>query len=257
MPCRCRCRTPVPLAGRGRAHTIRRDRRSRSDGACPRPGGAGPRLRASVRRPGACHGAPSSRRCQRSAALRVAGTWAMSPQRWHTPALGALAPRACRPCQGERMPPYSYRPGPEGPGGSMAGIRRPGRGGLCGAVRRGAGCRSACGLPNRPGLRVPATPSGTSRARGGSERVSGQAAEGERRHEGQARGQDDEEDVGGAGAHGVSLSAGRPDDLGPVRAGRGAGGLWRVRRLMCIRCLIRGNAGRWLANPLSLRAEGR
>ena len=59
--------------------------------ACPRPGGAGPRLRASVRGPGACHGAPSSRRCQRSAALRVAGTWAMSAQRWHTPAPGALA----------------------------------------------------------------------------------------------------------------------------------------------------------------------
>lgn len=59
---------------------------------------------------GACHGAPSSRRCQRSAALRVAGTWAMSAQRWHTPALGALALEDERPCQGKRMPPYSYRP---------------------------------------------------------------------------------------------------------------------------------------------------
>ena len=50
-----------------------------------------PRPRASVRSRGACHGAPSSRRCQRSAALRVAGTWAMGAQRWHTPAPGALA----------------------------------------------------------------------------------------------------------------------------------------------------------------------
>lgn len=71
---------------------------------------AGPRLRASVLAHGACHGAPSSRRCRRSAALRVAGTWAMGEQRWHTPALGALASSTCRPCQGKRMPPYSYRP---------------------------------------------------------------------------------------------------------------------------------------------------
>nr|DAX92674.1 MAG TPA: hypothetical protein [Caudoviricetes sp.] len=35
--CRRRCRTPMPSAGRGSAHTIKRDRRSRSDGACPRP----------------------------------------------------------------------------------------------------------------------------------------------------------------------------------------------------------------------------
>nr|DAS00719.1 MAG TPA: hypothetical protein [Caudoviricetes sp.] len=34
----------------------------------------------------------------------------MSAQRWHTPALGALASSTCRPCQGKRMPPYSYRP---------------------------------------------------------------------------------------------------------------------------------------------------
>lgn len=47
-----------------------------------------------------------------------------------------------RPCQGKRMPPYSYRR-PWGAGGSMAGIRHLGRGGLCGAVRHGPGCRSA------------------------------------------------------------------------------------------------------------------
>lgn len=39
---------------------------------------------------------------------------------------------------------------PWGAGGSMAGIRHLGRGGLCGAVRHGAGCRSAWRPPEPP-----------------------------------------------------------------------------------------------------------
>nr|DAJ87071.1 MAG TPA: hypothetical protein [Caudoviricetes sp.] len=53
-----------------------------------------------------------------------------------------------------------HRPAPRGSGRCSHGIHAPCRGGLCGAVRHGPGCRSACGLSNRPGLRVPATPSG-------------------------------------------------------------------------------------------------
>nr|DAQ82191.1 MAG TPA: hypothetical protein [Caudoviricetes sp.] len=93
--CRRRCRTPMPSAGRGRAHTRKLDRPRGVGGdpfgACPRPGEPG---RGCARASAAqAHATvpPSSRRCQRSAALRVAGTWAMSAQRWHTPALGALA----------------------------------------------------------------------------------------------------------------------------------------------------------------------
>nr|DAO34563.1 MAG TPA: hypothetical protein [Caudoviricetes sp.] len=37
---------------------------------------------------------------------------------------------------------------------------------------------------------------------------------------------------------------------------RGAGRLRSIRRLTCIRCLIRGNASRWLAKGISLMAKG-
>nr|DAD85942.1 MAG TPA: hypothetical protein [Phage sp. ct4bw6] len=89
-----RCRTPMPLDRRGRSHTKWRDMPAApvpvrlALAPVPASWAAAARERP---RSGACHGAPSSRRCQRSAALRVAGTWAMSAQRWHTPALGALA----------------------------------------------------------------------------------------------------------------------------------------------------------------------
>nr|DAX92672.1 MAG TPA: hypothetical protein [Caudoviricetes sp.] len=39
------------------------------------------------------------------------------------------------------------------------------------------------------------------------------------------------------------------------RKAAGAGRMRSVRRLMCIRCLIRGNASRWLAKGISLRAK--
>ena len=47
------------------------------------------------------------------------------------------------------MPPYSYRPAPQGRR-EYGGIRYLGRGGLCGAVRHGPGRRSVAALPREP-----------------------------------------------------------------------------------------------------------
>lgn len=111
--CRRRCRTPMPLDRCGEGHTNWRDRRGvriRSDGACPRPGKPG---RGCARASSLTMHAtvpPDRYGAWRVAALRDAGSWAIRTQRWHTSALGALASSTCRPCQGKRMPPYSYRP---------------------------------------------------------------------------------------------------------------------------------------------------
>ena len=133
--------------------------------ACPRPTGLAARRSAAVARERprarACHGAPPS---LRRLALRCAprrgrlgdGCAAMA----YTPlghslheSHGPVQESACRHTPTDR---------PWGAVGSMAVIRHLGGGGLCGAVRHGAGCRSglaALALANRPGLRVPATPS--------------------------------------------------------------------------------------------------
>ena len=88
----------------------------------------------------------------------------------------------------------------------------------------------ALGLTNRPGLRVPATPSGRGHGVGGvrrwergqldsgglaGKRVSGQAADDEGRGEEDEGGQDEEEDVGGVDAHG-ELLRGSGGAVGPV-----------------------------------------
>ena len=161
-----------------------------------------------------------------------------------------------------------HPPAPGGSGGCSHGIHVPARGGLCGAAHLGPGCRSrlaALALANRSGLGVPATPSVRRCGRwDGSERAGRQAAQGERGQEEEEGGHSEEEDVGGVDAHGELLrgsgGAGVWSEVwsgpGPGRPGRGAGRLRGVRRLMCIRCLIRVNAGRWLAKGTGLRAEG-
>ena len=82
-------------------------------------------------------------------------------QRWHTPALGALASSTHRPCQGKRMPPYSWRPALGGRreyGGHTPSWQ--GRAVRGGSPRGGVSLGlAALDLSNRPGLRVPATPS--------------------------------------------------------------------------------------------------
>lgn len=186
--CRRRCRTPIPLDRRDRSHTKRLDRPValvpvRAVLAPVRR--LAPPAAAARERPrhGACHGASRSRRCQRVAALRDAGAWTIRTQRWHTPALGALALGDERPCLGTCMPGCTDLRLGAPVGAAMAYTRHAGEG--CAgrfAAGRGVG-RSLRSLPNRPGLRVPATPSGhglggprSPQGRGASERVGEQAA---------------------------------------------------------------------------------
>lgn len=114
--CRLHCRCRMPLARCGEGHTNGRDRSaawplpplSEPYGACPRPPAA-QEAAAARERPRSAHatvpldlyGASASLRSATRAPVRCV------TQRWHTPALGALAPCGSRPCQGKRMPPYS------------------------------------------------------------------------------------------------------------------------------------------------------
>ena len=221
MDRRCRCRTPMPLDRRGRGHTRWRDRpmaRGGPDGACPRPGGAGPRLRASVLAHGACHGAPPSRRCLRSA-QRAPGR--LAAQRWHTPALGALAPGDERPCPGTCMPGCTdLRPGAP-VGAAMAYTRRAGEG-CAGRLTSCRGVARSLTLPREPararGARYALGAWGevSGRREGlAGERVGREAAQHEAGCEQEGQGQDGEHDVGGVDAHGELLR------------GRGGGGCGR------------------------------
>ena len=76
----------------------------------------------------------------RSAALRGRGTWAMRAQRCHTRASDT------RPVRRQALPvsvhDTVHRPAPRGSGRCSDVIHATGGGGLCGAVRLGAGCRS-------------------------------------------------------------------------------------------------------------------
>ena len=162
--CRRRCRTPIPLDRRDRSHTKRLDRPValvpvRAVLAPVRrlaPSAAAARERP---RHGACHGASRSRRRQRVAALRDAGAWTIRTQRWHTPALGALALGDERPCLGTCMPGCTDLRLGAPVGAAMAYTRHAGEG-CAGRFASGRGVDRPSGLSNRPGLRVPATPSG-------------------------------------------------------------------------------------------------
>ena len=152
---------PIPalLARRGRAHTNWLDRRPGPIGACPRPSKLGrgcaraSSLKAHATVPPDLYGA------WRVAALRDAGAWEIRTQRWHTPALGALASRTCRPCLGTCMPGCTDLRLGAPVGAAMAYTRHAGEG-CAGRFAAGRGVDRPDGLSNRPGLRVPATPSG-------------------------------------------------------------------------------------------------
>lgn len=108
---------PVPVGGarRGEGHTKWRDRpvpvRWRSAPCLPpsqRSWAAAARERPRLRRMPRCLPISTAPGASLRSATRAPGRCVT--QRWHTPALGALASRTCRPCQGKRMPPYSWRP---------------------------------------------------------------------------------------------------------------------------------------------------
>ncbi len=133
--------------------------------ACPRPGGAGPRLRASALGPecmtrctpdATVPGRFARHLGVRCAAMSYTGL-EHSPHETQGPGRRAVHARV-------------HRPAPRGSGRCSHGIHVPARGGLCGAARHGPGCRSglaALALANRPGLGVPATPSVRMERKGG------------------------------------------------------------------------------------------
>lgn len=112
--CRRRCRTPMPLDRRGRSHTKWRDRPTALEAVrillAPVPAGraAAARERPQLRRMPRCLPISTAPSASLRSATRAPGR--RVTQRGHTPAPGALALRGSRPCQGKRMPPYSYRP---------------------------------------------------------------------------------------------------------------------------------------------------
>nr|DAO33429.1 MAG TPA: hypothetical protein [Caudoviricetes sp.] len=85
---------PIPalLARRGRAHTNWLDRRPGPIGACPRPSelGRGCARASSLRRMPRCLPISTAPGASLRSATRAPGRCVT--QRWHTPALGALAP---------------------------------------------------------------------------------------------------------------------------------------------------------------------
>ena len=163
------CRTPMPMpqASRGRSHTKWRGRPMACTAVAvllaPVPAPPG---RALARAP--------SGRCMPGCTLpATAPALRCAPRRGHLG--GECAATAYTPLArslytavgpGRRsVHARVHPPAPRGSGGCSHGIHIPTRGGLCGAAHLGAGCRSACGLSNRPGLGVPATPSVRERER--------------------------------------------------------------------------------------------
>ena len=143
LPAVRRCRTHrLAVAVVTQNGGIGRWRGSGPIGACPRPGGAGPRLRASVLAAAHATVPPDLHGAWRVAALRDAGAWEMRDA-----AMAYTCARSTRLEHVQALPRKAHAAilltaRPWGAGGSMAGIRHLGRGGLCGAVRHGAGCRS-------------------------------------------------------------------------------------------------------------------
>lgn len=159
---RCRCRSLAVAVvtqdgGIGRWRAVR----AGPHPARPRPGGAGPRPRASALGP--VHARVHPARYGASAPLRSAARAPGRPgaQPWHTRPLEHSLRETCGP--GRRaVHARVHPPAPRGSGGCSHGIHVPTRGGLCGAVRRGAGCRSALAdaRPSRtaPGSGCPLRP---------------------------------------------------------------------------------------------------
>ena len=141
-----RCRTPMTPNRRGRSHTKWRDRPTAWEAVrsalAPVPAELGR----------GCARASSLRRMPRCTLIATVPALRCAPRRGHLgdecAAMAYTCARSTRLEHVQALPRKAHAaillaPGPGGAGGSMAGIRHLGRGGLCGAVRHGAGCRSA------------------------------------------------------------------------------------------------------------------
>lgn len=145
---------PVPVGGarRGEGHTKWRDRRCRSD--------TGPTALAPVPASwaAAARERPRLRRMPRCTLIATVPALRCAPRSGHLgdecAAMAYTCARSTRPVSMRALPgnvhARVHRPAPGGSGRCSHGIHAPCRGGLCGAVRHGAGCRSACRPPEPP-----------------------------------------------------------------------------------------------------------
>ena len=164
MDRRCRCRTPMPPNRRGRSHTKWRDR---------------PRTWEAVRTLLAPVPAELGRGCARASSLRCMSRCTLiatvpalrcAPRSGHLgdecAAMTYTCARSTRPRRRAALPRKAHAaillpPGPGGPAGVWRAYAILAGEGCAGRFATGRGvARSLRSLANRPGLRVPATPSG-------------------------------------------------------------------------------------------------
>lgn len=123
----------------------------RSDGACPRPSrlGRGCARASAAQVRATVHPHRDGASAPLRSAARAPGR--VTAQRWHAPAPGALASGTCRPCQGRRVPPCSWRPALGGR--RERGGRAPswqGRAVRGGSPRTGVSLEARCARPREP-----------------------------------------------------------------------------------------------------------
>lgn len=136
---------PVPRAVRGAGHTIKRDRSTTWEAVrlalAPVPAEPGR----------GCARASSLRRMPRCTLIATVPALRCAPRSGHLgdefAAMAYTCARSTRPGRRAALPgnvhARVHRPAPRGSGRCSHGIHAPRRGGLCGAVRHGSGCRSA------------------------------------------------------------------------------------------------------------------
>ena len=160
---RCRCRTPMPWDRRDRSHTKWLDRSTAWEAVIPALApvpaepGRGCARASSLRRVPRCLPVSTAPSASLRSATRAPGR--RVTQRWHTPALGALALGDERPCLGTCMPGCTGLRLGAPAGAAMAYTRHAGEG--CAgrfATGRGAG-RPAASRP-APGSGCPLRPRG-------------------------------------------------------------------------------------------------